>query len=74
MSFEAEQFDKDLSALLDACLAEIPEFDNPFSAIGAVQNWINEVQKAAEQMIPWLEESDRDDPRANGWVGQDGRP
>ena len=74
MSYEAEQFDKDLIALVHTCLEHRITSDDPFTAIGEFQNWAHRVQEAARVMEVWIEESDRDDPRANGWVGQDGRP
>ena len=71
---DAESFERDLAQLVCICREKLPLHNDPFTSIGAIQNWIKRVQDAANEMQVWLDESDRDDPRANGWVGKDGRP
>jgi hypothetical protein len=64
----AEAYDRDLRALVDA-------------ARNVIENWptskladsVNDLEGALEQFEPWLDEQ-TDDPRANGWVDDKGRP
>lgn len=69
----AEQFDRDLAELVTLATSPIYGFEDPHMAMCAIDNWIRDVQKAAEVMKVWIEESNQD-PRSMGWVGQDGRP
>lgn len=69
-----KEFDKDLVDLVCTCLENRCIQADPFVALGELQNWVKRVQDAAEKMKVWIEESDGDDPRKNGWIGQDGRP
>jgi len=71
---EAEAYERDIVGLVTVCFEKLKRHDDPFTMLAEVQNWIYRVQEAAENVKVWIEESDRDDPRANGWVGQDGRP
>lgn len=57
---EAEEYEACIRILISTCLDK--------------SSTIEEIREAAEDLKAWLDESDRDDPRANGWVGQDGRP
>jgi len=74
MSKIAEDFDHDLRQLLAAINTPLKHEGDVYRHIIQVANWIKSVQEAADVMQVWIDEANGDDPRANGWVGQDGRP
>lgn len=68
----AEQYNRDLRALVVAARAVTngAHFGSP----AAMKQAHGFLAKALDQFEPWLDEENGDDPRANGWVDDKGRP
>lgn len=70
----AEQYNADLLALVATARALVAHCEiNNIAIRSPSKNHLDDLTKALEQFEPWLD-GDSDDPRANGWVDDKGRP
>lgn len=71
----AEAYERDLRALVDAAQIAVSSMsaETQFIPLMDLRRIRDGLRTALEQFEPWLE-ADNDDPRANGWVDDKGRP
>lgn len=63
---QSHAYDNDLRALVTAAQNVIDSHHN--------LDFVSKLREVIENFLPWMDEEDANDPRANGWVDDKGRP